>query len=348
MSTAKNSQAKNSQVLLKSRPKGAPAASNFAFTQTDVPTPGKDELLIRTVYLSLDPYMRGRMSDRESYADPIELGSVIVGATVGQVEQSNHPDFAAGDFVLSYGGWQTYAVAPGKTVQKLDPKAAIPLSYYLGILGMPGQTAYCALLDIGQPKAGETVVVSAASGAVGSVVGQIAKLKGCRVVGVVGSAAKCDYIVKELGYDEAINRKTQNLLDALKAACPDGIDVYYDNTAGPILEAVLQLINLGARIPLVGLISQYNATEIPPGPNLMPLLVKRALIKGFLVGDYQDRYENFVKEVSQWIRDGKLQYKEDIVRGLENAPEAFMNQLKGDNFGKLIVQVSEDPNRPDS
>ncbi len=339
---------KNSQVLLKSRPEGAPNSDNFELTETDVLTPGKDELLIRTVYLSLDPYMRGRMSDRESYADPIEVGSVMVGATVGQVEQSNHLDFAEGDFVLSYGGWQTYAVASGRSVRKLDPKAAIPLSYYLGILGMPGQTAYCALLDIGQPKAGETVVVSAASGAVGSVVGQIAKLKGCRVVGVVGSDAKCDYIVKELGYDEAINRKTQNLLDALKAACPDGIDLYYDNTAGPILEAVLQLINLGARIPLVGLISQYNATEMPPGPNLMPLLVKRALIKGFLVGDYQDQYKTFVKEVSQWIQDGKLQYKEDIIQGLEKAPEAFMNQLKGDNFGKLIVQVSEDPNRPDS
>ena len=344
MNNSKNLQTKNPQVLLKSRPEGAPTANNFEFTQTDVPTPGKDELLIRTVYLSLDPYMRGRMSDGESYAAPVELGSVMVGATVSQVERSNHPDFATGDFVLGYGGWQTYAVASGKSVRKLDPKASIPLSYYLGILGMPGQTAYCALLDIGQPKAGETVVVSAASGAVGSVVGQIAKLKGCRVVGVVGSDAKCDYIVKELGYDEAINRKTQSLLAALKAACPDGIDVYYDNTAGPILEAVLQLINLGARIPLVGLISQYNATEMPSGPNLMPLLVKRALIKGFLVGDYQDRYETFVREVSQWMQDGKLQYKEDIVQGLENAPEAFMNQLKGDNFGKLIVQVSEDLN----
>ncbi len=333
---------KNSQILLKSRPEGAPNANNFELTQTDIPTPAENELLIRTVYLSLDPYMRGRMSDRESYADPIEVGSVMVGATVGQVEQSNHADFAKGDFVLSYGGWQTYAIASGKSVRKLNPTASIPLSYYLGILGMPGQTAYCALLNIGQPKAGETVVVSAASGAVGSVVGQIAKLKGCRVVGVVGSDAKCDYIVKELGYDEAINRKTQPLLEALKAACPDGIDVYYDNTAGPILEAVLQLINLGARIPLVGLISQYNAAETPAGPNLMPLLVKRSLIKGFLVGDYQDQYETFVKDVSQWIQAGKLQYKEDMVQGLENAPQAFMDQLKGDNFGKLIVQVSED------
>ncbi|MGB7413103.1 MAG: NADP-dependent oxidoreductase [Thermosynechococcaceae cyanobacterium] len=331
----------NLQILLKSRPEGAPNLDNFEITENALPTPKANELLIRTLYLSLDPYMRGRMSDRKSYADPVELGSVMVGATIGQVEQSHHADFVEGDFVLSYGGWQTYAVAKADTVQKLEPSDSIPLSYYLGILGMPGQTAYCALLDIGQPKSGETVVVSAASGAVGSVVGQIAKLKGCRVVGVVGSDEKCQYIVKELGYDEAINRKSQNLLEALKSACPQGIDVYYDNTAGPILEAVLQLINLGARIPLVGLISQYNATEMPPGPNLMPLLVKRAMIKGFLVSDYQDRYESFLKDVSQWIHDGKLQYQEDVVQGLENAPRAFIEQLQGGNFGKLVVQVSD-------
>ena len=289
--------------------------------------------------------MRGRISDRESYADPIELGAVMIGATVGQVEQSNHTDFAEGDFVLSYGGWQTHAIASGKDVRKLTPKASVPLSYYLGILGMPGHTAYSALLDVGQPKSGETVVVSAASGAVGSVVGQIAKIKGCRAVGGVSSDEKRDYIVSELGYDAAINRKTQNLPDALKAACPNGVDVYYDNTAGPILEAVLSLINLGACIPLVGLISQYNATKPPSGPNLQPLLTKRALIKGFLVGGYQNRYEAFVKDVSHWIEEGKLQYKEDVVKGLENAPEAFISQLTGGNFGKLIVQVSEDPNQ---
>ncbi len=331
----------NVQILLKSRPEGAPTNSNFETAKSAIPTPGESELLIRTIYLSLDPYMRGRMSDRDSYADPVELGSVMVGATVGQIEQSNHADFAKGDFVLSYSGWQQYAVAKANAVRKISKTDSISLSYYLGVLGMPGQTAYCALLDIGQPKAGETVVVSAASGAVGSVVGQIAKIKGCRTVGIVGSDEKCDYIVKELGYDEAINRKTQDLPTAIKAACPDGIDVYYDNTAGPILEAVLPLLNLGARIPLVGLISQYNATEMPPGPNLMPLLVKRALIKGFLVGDYQDQYDTFIAEVSQWIQDGKIQYKEDIVEGLENAPQAFIDQLQGKNFGKLAVRVSE-------
>ena len=334
----------NQQILLKSRPVGEPKESDFALVETPIPEPGEGEVLNRTIYLSLDPYMRGRMSDRESYASPLELGSVMVGGTVSQVVKSNHPQFSAGDFVLSYDGWQAYGVSKGETLRKLDPNQA-PISYALGITGMPGMTAYFALLDIGQPQAGETVVVSAASGAVGSVAGQIAKLKGCRAVGVAGSEAKCDYVVKELGFDACINRKTQDLSSALKAACPNGIDVYFDNTAGPILEAVLQQINLGARIPLVGLISQYNAENSPPGPNLMPLLVKRALIKGFLVGDYQQRQAEFVNDVSQWLHEGKLKYKEDVVEGLENAPHAFIGLLQGKNFGKLIVKVSDDPTR---
>ena len=286
--------------------------------------------------------MRGRMSDRASYAAPVELGSVMVGGGVSQLMQSNHPQFSAGDFVLGYDGWQAYGVSKGETLRKLDPKQA-PISYALGITGMPGMTAYFALLDVGQPQSGETVVISAASGAVGSVAGQIAKIKGCRVVGVAGSDAKCDYVVKELGFDECINRNTQDLSSALKAACPDGIDVYFDNTAGAILEAVLQQINLGARIPLVGLISQYNAENPPPGPNLMPLLVKRALIKGFLVSDYQQRQAEFLNDVVQWLQAGKLKYKEDVVEDLENAPRAFIGLLQGKNFGKLIVKVSDDP-----
>jgi hypothetical protein len=334
----------NQQILLKSHPVGEPKESDFARVETPIPEPGEGEVLNRTIYLSLDPYMRGRMSDRESYASPVELGSVMVGGTVSQVVKSNHPQFSAGDFVLSYDGWQAYGVSKGETLRKLDPNQA-PISYALGITGMPGMTAYFALLDIGQPQAGETVVVSAASGAVGSVAGQIAKLKGCRVVGVAGSEAKCDYVVKELGFDACINRKTQDLSSALKTACPNGIDVYFDNTAGPILEAVLQQINLGARIPLVGLISQYNAENPPPGPNLMPLLVKRALIKGFLVSDYQHRQAEFVNDVSQWLQEGKLKYKEDVVEGLENAPHAFIGLLQGKNFGKLIVKVSDDPMR---
>ncbi|KAF3887863.1 MULTISPECIES: NADP-dependent oxidoreductase [Nostocales] len=334
----------NQQILLKSRPVGEPKERDFVFVETPIPEPGEGEILNRTIYLSLDPYMRGRMSDRESYAAPVELGSVMVGGTVSQVIKSNHPQFSTGDFVLGYDGWQTYGISKGETLRKLDPKQA-PISYALGVTGMPGMTAYFALLDIGQPKAGETVVVSAASGAVGSVAGQIAKIKGCRVVGVAGSDSKCDYVVKELGFDACINRKTQDLSSDLKAACPDGIDVYFDNTAGPILEAVLQQINLGARIPLVGLISQYNAENAPPGPNLMPLLVKRALIQGFLVGDYQHRQAEFVKDVSEWLREGKLKYKEDVVERLDRAPHAFIGLLQGKNFGKLIVKVSDDPTR---
>lgn len=334
----------NQQILLKSRPVGEPKESDFALVETPIPEPGAGEVLNRTIYLSLDPYMRGRMSDRESYASPVELGSVMVGGTVSQVVKSNHPQFSEGDFVLGYDGWQAYGVSKGETLRKLDPDQ-VPISYALGITGMPGMTAYFALLDIGQPQAGETVVVSAASGAVGSVVGQIAKLKGCQAVGVAGSDAKCDYVVKELGFDACINRKTQDLSSALKAACPNGIDVYFDNTAGQILEAVLQQINLGTRIPLVGLISQYNAENPPPGPNLMPLLVKRALIKGFLVGDYQQRQAEFVNDVSQWLQEGKLKYKEDVVEGLENASHAFIGLLQGKNFGKLIVKVSDDPRR---
>ncbi|MBE8986263.1 NADP-dependent oxidoreductase [Nostoc sp. LEGE 12450] len=332
----------NKQIILKSRPVGEPKESDFALVETPTPEPSEGEILSRTIYLSLDPYMRGRISASESYAASVELNSAIVGGTVSQVIKSNHPQFQVGDFVLSNNGWQTYAVSKGETLRKLDPTQA-PLSYSLGVLGMPGLTAYAALLDIGQPKEGETVVVSAASGAVGAVAGQIAKIKGARVVGIVGSDDKRDYIVKELGFDVGINRKTQELDSALKEAAPNGIDVYYDNTAGVILETVLQQINLGARIPLVGLISEYNATSTPSGPNLMPLLIKRALIKGFLVSDYQHRFNDFLRDVSGWLQSGQLKYKEDVVIGLEKAPRAFIGLLRGDNFGKLIVKVNDDP-----
>ncbi|WP_375505635.1 NADP-dependent oxidoreductase [uncultured Nostoc sp.] len=332
----------NKQIILKSRPVGEPKESDFALVETPIPEPGEGEILSRTIYLSLDPYMRGRISESKSYAASVELDSVIVGGTVSQVIKSNHPQFQVGDFILSNNGWQTYALSKGETLRKLDPTQA-PLSYSLGVLGMPGLTAYAALLDIGQPKKGETVVVSAASGAVGAVAGQIAKIKGARVVGIVGSDDKQDYIVKELGFDVGINRKTQELDSALKEAAPNGIDVYYDNTAGVILETVLQQINLGARIPLVGLISEYNATSTPPGPNLRPLLIKRALIKGFLVGDYQHRFNDFLRDVSGWLQSGQLKYKEDVVVGLENAPGAFIGLLRGDNFGKLVVKVNDDP-----
>ena len=334
----------NHQILLKSYPIGAPTANDFSLVETAIPELAAGEVLNRTIYLSLDPYMRGRMSDRESYAPPVQLGSVMVGSTVSQVVKSNNPEFSVGEFVVGYDGWESYAIAKAETLRRLDPKQ-LPISAALGIAGMPGMTAYFALLDIGKPQPGETVVVSAAAGAVGAIVGQIAKIKGCRAVGIAGSDEKCAYVVDELGFDACINRRTQDLNSALKAACPDGIDVYVDHTAGPILEAVLQQINLGARIPLVGLISQYNAETLPPGPNLMPLLVKRALIKGFLVGDYLARQAEFLHDISQWLHAGKLKYKEDIVNRLENAPHAFLGLLQGDNFGKLIVRVGDDPTK---
>lgn len=336
------SKSMNQQILLKSYPTGEPKESDFAFVETEIPELGEGEILNRTIYLSLDPYMRGRMSDRASYATPAELGKVMVGSTVSQVIKSNDANFAIGDFVLGYDGWQAYGISKGEALRKLDSKK-VPLSYALGILGMPGMTAYFSLLDIGKPQTGETVVVSAASGAVGAIVGQIAKIKGCRAIGIAGSDEKCDYVVNELGFDACINRKTEDLNSALKTACPNGIDIYIDHTAGEILEAVLQQINLGARIPLVGLISQYNAETPPSEPNLMPLLIKRALIKGFLVGDYQPRQAEFIKDASEWLQAGKLKYKEDVVKGLENAPNAFIGLLQGKNFGKLIIQVGEVP-----
>ncbi|HET6384174.1 MAG TPA: NADP-dependent oxidoreductase [Armatimonadota bacterium] len=332
----------NTRVLLKNHPTGKPTAADFQLEQAPAPEPGDGEILCRTIYLSLDPYMRGRMSGRESYTAPTPLGEVMGGGTVSQVVRSNNPRFSEGDFVLGYNGWQSYAVSDGSGLRKLDPADA-PLSYALGVLGMPGMTAYMALLDVGRPQAGETVVVSAASGAVGSVVGQIAKIKGCRAVGLAGSDKKCDYVTEELGFDACINYKKGHLDTALREACPAGIDVYYDNVAGEILEAVLQQINKGARIPLVGLISQYNAPVPPPGPNLAPLLVKRAQIQGFLVSDYAHRENEFLAEVTHWLKEGRMKYREDIVDGLESAPEAFIGLFEGKNFGKLLVRVADDP-----
>jgi len=330
--------AANRQVLLVNRPTGEPNESDFKLVETPIPEPAAGQFLARTIYLSLDPYMRGRMRAGASYAQPAELGKPMVGGTVSQVVRSKHSGFAAGEYVLGYDGWQEYAVSDGQSVQKIDPSQG-KRSYWLGALGMPGLTAYAALLEIGRPKVGETVVVSAAAGAVGSVVGQIAKIKGCRAVGIAGSDAKCDFVVKELHFDACINYKTQDLGETLGKACPNGIDVYFDNVAGPVLAAVLRHINLGARIPLVGLISQYNATQPPPGPNLMPLLIKRALIQGFLVRDHENRRPEFLRDVSGWIKEGKLQYREDMVEGLENAPKAFLGLFQGRNFGKLIVRV---------
>ena len=281
------------------------------------------------------------MSDAPSYAPSVILGQPMVGGTVSQVVESRNPAFAVGDFVVGFDGWQEYGASNGRELRKLDPGRA-PISTALGVLGMPGLTAYVGLLDIGQAKAGETVVVSAASGAVGAVVGQIAKIKGCRAVGVAGSKEKCDYVAGELGFDACVNYKLPSFREDLAAACPKGIDVYFENVGGPVFAAVLPLLNLGARIPLCGLISDYNAPSPPPGPNLRPLLVKRAMIKGFIVSDHGDRWASFLEDCGCWLADGRLKYREDVVDGLDQAPTAFLRLFDGRNFGKLMVRVSPD------
>jgi len=331
----------NRRVLLKSRPPGEPRPSDFEIAEGPIPKPSDGEILCRTIWLSLDPYMRGRMKDVRSYAAPVEIGGVMVGGTVSEVIESKHPSLRPGDLVVGMDGWQQYASSAPTGLRPIDRSVA-PISTALGVLGMPGLTAYVGLLDIGRPVAGETVVVSAASGAVGSVVGQIARLKGCRAVGIAGSPTKCGYVVNELGFDAAVDYRRDGFAEALRDACPNGIDVYFDNVAGPVLEAVLRQINRGARIPLCGLISQYNATEPPRGPNLAPLLTNRGLIRGFLVFDHFDRFGAFVNEVGAWVRNGELRYREDIVDGLDAAPQAFIGLLEGRNFGKLLVRVSEE------
>jgi NADPH-dependent curcumin reductase CurA len=332
------------QILLRQRPVGRPTADDFDLVDTPIPDVAAGEVLRRTIYLSLDPYMRGRMSDAPSYAASVAIGAPIVGHTVSEVVASNNPAFQAGDIVAGYDGWREYAVSNGTELRKLDPAAA-PISTALGVLGMPGMTAYVGLLDIGQPKEGETVVVSAASGAVGSIVGQIARIKGCRAVGVAGSAEKCAHVVDELGFDACVNYKAADFRAQLAAACPGGIDVYFENVGGAVFHAVLNLLNQNARIPLCGLISDYNATEPERGPNLRPLLVKRAMIRGFIVWDHRERTADFLRECSGWLVEGRLKYREDIVDGLDNAPTAFLKLFDGTNFGKLLVRVSPDPTR---
>jgi NADPH-dependent curcumin reductase CurA len=336
--------AMNRQIRLKSRPTGDPSPENFEVADAAVPEPKDGDVLRRTIYLSLDPYMRGRMSDAASYATPVKIGEVMGGHTVSEVIESRNPAFTKGEFVTGYDGWQAYGLSSGKELRKLDPKA-VPISTAIGVLGMPGMTAFVGLMDIGQPKAGETVVVSAASGAVGAVVGQLAKIKGCRAVGVAGSTDKCKYVVEELGFDACINYKSDDLVPALKAACPSGVDIYFENVGGAVFAAILRVINKGARIPLCGMISEYNATGNPAGPNLRPLLVQRATMKGFIVSDHPDRAPAFLQEVAPLVVSGRIKFREDIVDGLEQAPSAFIGLLQGKNFGKLMVRVSPDPTR---
>ncbi|HAS6278276.1 TPA: zinc-binding dehydrogenase [Vibrio vulnificus] len=336
----------NRQIVLASRPVGAPTAENFALTQSDIPTPAQGEMLLRSVYLSLDPYMRGRMSDAKSYAEPVGIDEVMVGGTVCQVEASNHAEFEVGEWVLAYTGWQDYAISNGEGLIKLGKQPSHP-SYALGVMGMPGFTAYMGLLDIGQPKERDTLVVAAATGAVGSMVGQIGKLKGCRVIGIAGGEEKCQFAKDTLGFDECIDHKAADFAEQLAKACHNGIDIYFENVGGKVFDAVMPLLNTGARIPLCGLISQYNATSLPEGPDRMSmlmaqLLIKRIKMQGFIIfDDYGHRYGEFAADMTQWLAQGKIHYREHLVQGLENAPDAFIGLLEGKNFGKMVVQTNQ-------
>lgn len=337
----------NRQVLLASRPFGAPSHDNFTLVQAAKPTPKQGEVLLRTVYLSLDPYMRGRMNDAKSYAEPVALGNVMVGGSVCRVEESKHTDYQQGDWVVAFGGWQDYSISNGVDLLKLGTDVSNP-SYALGVLGMPGLTAYMGLLDIGQPKAGETVVVAAATGAVGSLVGQIAKIQGCKVIGIAGGTEKCQYAVDTLGFDACLDHHSDELAALLAKTCTAGIDVYFENVGGKVFDAVLPLLNPKSRIPVCGLISQYNATELPDGPDRLSLLmgtllVKRAKMQGFIVfDDYGHRYGEFNKAMMAWLSEGKIKYKEHRVDGLENSVSSFIGLLEGKNFGKLVVRVGPD------
>jgi NADPH-dependent curcumin reductase CurA len=337
----------NRSIVLQQRPRGAPDAGTFRMTETPVPVPQDGQVLLRTVFLSLDPYMRGRISDAPSYAAPVAIGAVMVGGTVARVEASHNPQFVVGQLVLSYSGWQDYALSDGTGLTKLGDDVA-EASRALGVLGMPGFTAYMGLLDIGQPKAGETVVVAAASGAVGSVVGQIARIKGARVIGIAGGADKCRYVVEELGFDACIDHRAPDFALQLAAACPSGIDVYFENVGGAVFDAVLPLLNAKARVPVCGLIANYNATELPSGPDRLglltrTLLTKRIKMQGFIIfDDYGSRYPEFFAQMSEWLKAGKIKFREDIVDGLENAPHAFGGLLEGKNFGKLVIRVAQD------
>lgn len=340
-------QAHHRRFLLASRPHGEPQADNFRLETSAIPQPAAGQVLLRTVYLSLDPYMRGRMSDAPSYAPPVQIGEVMVGGTVSRVQASQHPGFKVGDWVLGYDGWQSHALSDGSQLRNLGAKLDHP-SRFLGVLGMPGFTAYMGLLDIGQPQVGETLVVAAASGAVGSVVGQIAKLKGCRVVGVAGGAEKCRYVVEELGFDACIDHRSADFAAQLATACPQGIDIYYENVGGAVFDAVIPLLNTKARIPVCGVIAQYNATELPNGPDRLPLLQglilrKRIKMQGFIIfDDYAESFPEFLQQMGEWVSQGKIKFREDVVDGLENAPQAFFGLLKGKNFGKLVIRAAEE------
>lgn len=340
---------RNRQIILASRPHGEPTPDNFKLVETNVVEPREGQMLLRTIYLSLDPYMRGRMDAGPSYAKPVEVGEVMEGSAVCEIVESNLSGFAPGDIVFASTGWQEFSLSRGEGVRKVDPSFG-PISYSLGVLGMPGFTAYTGLLNIGKPQAGETLVVAAASGAVGSVVGQIAKIKGCRVVGIAGGERKCRFVTDELGFDTCVDHHQPDLPECLKGACPSGIDIYYENVGGAVFDAVLPLLNNFARVPVCGLIAHYNATELPTGQDRGPLLMRQILVKrltfrGFIVWDFASQFPEFSADMSGWLRDGRVKYREDITDGLENAPRELIGLLKGENFGKKIIRVGPDPTR---
>jgi len=337
----------NRRIVLAQRPNGLPDENTLKVEATVLPQAGPGEMLLRTSYLSLDPYMRGRMNDTKSYAEPVKLGEVMTGQVVAQVVNTNCDGFEAGDYVLAGSGWQDYAVSDGVGIRNLGKSPENP-SWFLGILGMPGYTAYAGLLKIGEPKSGETVVVAAASGPVGATVGQIAKLKGCRVVGIAGGPEKCAHVVENLGFDACIDHKADNFSDQLKAACPDGVDVYFENVGGRVLYAVLPLLNAFARMPVCGVVSWYNLTGLPDGPDFGPAIMGTILrmkvkVEGFIIFDSfpASLFKDFVRDMSGWLESGQVQYKEQVIDGLEHAPAALNDLLVGNCFGKMVVKVEQ-------
>jgi NADPH-dependent curcumin reductase len=328
----------NKRIVLASRPQGAVVPENFRIEEAPTPRPAEGEVLVRNEWLSLDPYMRGRMSDAKSYVKGVDIGEVMVGQTVGEVVESAHPGFKPGDKVLTSTGWQQYGVARGKELRMIDA-SRVPASYYLGILGMPGLTAWFGLFEIGKAKAGETLVVSAASGAVGSVVGQLGKNKGMRVVGIAGGREKCDYVVRELGFDACVDYKAGRLAEDLRAACPEGIDVDFENVGGEILDTVLRQMKFLGRVVVCGLIAEYNATEPYGYKSMRAILVNRLRVQGMIVFDWKDRYEEALADLGARVAGGKLRYRESIVEGLENAPRGLIELLAGKNFGKQLVKL---------
>ncbi len=328
----------NRQILLKARPTGRPGPEHFELVERPLPEPGRGEVLLRHRVLSLDPYMRGRMDDTPSYARPVELGGVMEGECVAEVLASHHPDFAPGDWVRGARGWQTHSAAHGSTLVRLPSTGGVPPSAYLGVLGMPGTTAWVGVTEIGRPKPGEVFVVSAASGAVGSVAGQIAKRLGCRVIGIAGGPEKCRYVTEELGFDACLDHRG-DLGAALDAACPEGIDVYFENVGGAVQEAVFPRMRTFGRIAFCGTVATYNVRPLPPGPNLGALVKKKLRLQGFIVGDHPQAWVEWQRIGGAWVAEGSLRWREDRAKGLENAPEAFIGLLEGRNFGKLVVEL---------